>query len=155
MATRKKQTKKTPARRRRRVSGIGGGDLINTLAGALGGFVVGNMASGKLFPNLDPKIKGAALAGASIFFLPKLVGNTAIAKGAVLGLALSGGVVVLKSLGVISGIGNKPEMIFLPAPGGQGVNSMVNGAGKNESGKGVSSMVNGRMNTKLAGLYTS
>ena len=73
----RKKTHKTPARhtRRRRVGAIGGGDTLNTFAGALGGFVAGNILSQKLFPTMDAKIKGAVIAAAGLLLVPKFMGN--------------------------------------------------------------------------------
>jgi len=151
----RRKAHKTPAKRttrRRRVGGMGGGDTINTFAGALGGFVAGNMLAGKLFPSMDAKLKGAIIAGAGIFLIPKFAGNSPLMKGLALGMGVAGGSTVLKSLGVISGMGalNTAHPIYALPSTSTGVNQMVSG-----SGKGVSSMVNGRMNTRTANMYSN
>lgn len=148
-----RKTKKSPVRRsRRRIGAIGGGDTLNTLLGGLAGFTVGNMVSAKILPTMDPKIKGAIQVGLGTFLLPKFLGSSPLMRGMALGFSISGGSQILKSTGLISGIGNKPDVMFLPAPGGDGVNAIVNGAGQ-----GVNAMVNGRkpMNTMQAALYSN
>lgn len=148
-----KKTKKSPVRRsRRRIGAIGGGDTLNTLLGGLAGFTVGNMVSAKIMPTMDPKIKGAIQVALGTFLLPKFLGNSPLMRGMGLGFSISGGSLILKSTGLISGIGNRPDAIFLPAPG-QGVNAMVSG----NAGQGVNAMVNGRkpMSTMAANLYSN
>ena len=152
----RKKTHKTPARhtRRRRVGAIGGGDTLNTFAGALGGFVAGNILSQKLFPTMDAKIKGAVIAAAGVLLVPKFMGNSPLFKGLSLGLGVAGGSAVLKSLGVISGVGalNSTHPIYALPMSTTGVNSMVNG---NRGGnQGVSSMVNGRMNSRQSAMFS-
>jgi hypothetical protein len=111
---RKSRTKKksTGGRRRRRVSGITGNKKLMLIAGAVGGYVLGdnlNDAIKKKLTNadgtskVDPKIIAAAevLAG---FAVPKyLMKNSAIGQligGALMGAGIKEG---LKDFGVISG----------------------------------------------------
>jgi hypothetical protein len=135
--------------RRRRVSGIGGGDMINTFAGALGGYVAGTMLSTKLFPTMDNKAKGAIIAAAGVLLVPKFLGQSPLMKGLGLGFGIAGGAVLLKEMKVISG--RTDSVTYLPASvNGAGVSSMVNGTPKS----GISSMINGRMNTREAAVYS-
>lgn len=141
----KRRTKKTTTRRRRRTVGAiaMNKDLITQAAGAIGGFVVGQMVASKIAPTMDSKIKGAIIAAVGIFAVPMVLKNT-IGKGLAIGLAVSGGQKILQGLNVISGV---DHLMIMPASGnmglrqlaGSGVNAMVNG-----SGGGVSAMVNGR-----------
>jgi hypothetical protein len=138
------------------------GSMLTTFAGALGGFVAGNIVGSKLFPTMDAKIKGAIVASAGIYLLPKFLGKGPIISGLALGMGVAGGSQILKSLGVVSGIGQMTN--FLPAMGSPlytgisstGVNQLVNGPGmssnRGQSNLGVNSMVNGRMNTRQAAM---
>ena len=169
---RRKHAKTAKRHTRRRRIGAMGGNTLTTFAGTLGGYVVGNIVQSKLFPTMDAKIKGAVFAAAGVLLVPKLAKGCPLINGMGIGLAVSGGANILKSLGVISGYGGPstlPSLYALPTMAGAGVNSMVNGSGVNSmvNGRGnqqismvngresgVSSMVNGRMTTRRGALMT-
>jgi hypothetical protein len=159
----RRKTHKTPAKhtRRRKIGAIGGSDQLSTFAGALGGYVVGNIVTAKLFPTMDVKIKGAVVAAAGILLVPKIGGNSPLMKGLGVGIGVAGGAAILKSLGVISGTAAVLPLYTVPALNGRGngttnalsgggVSSMV--SGRVNVGGGVNSMVNGRMTTRQSGL---
>lgn len=96
MARRKKK-----GSRRRKVSGFGGGFLMKAV-GVIAGAVAANMIAAKI-PIGDSKLKAAAVVGLGVFF-PKLIkGALGEALGA--GMVATGGVQLVSSLGLISGIG--------------------------------------------------
>lgn len=158
-----KKTKKTTHRRRRSRVGALDKGLLTEVAGAIGGYVIGNMIANNtsLLPTLDPKIKGAAVAGIGIMVVPRFL-KTPIGKGIAIGMATAGGAVILKNLGVISGMA---PVAYLPYPSqrriagaginaqvnGTGVSAMVNGSGIDAmvNGSGINAMVNGRYNNSM------
>ena len=93
--------RKKTSYRRRRVSGLGGGMLMKTL-GVIAGAVVANMVAAKI-PIGDSKVKAAAVVGLGIFFPKLLKGGFGESIGA--GMVATGGVQLVSSLGLISGIG--------------------------------------------------
>jgi hypothetical protein len=158
MAKRKK-TKPTTRRRRRSVGAVNK-DLLTQAAGAVAGFVAGQMIASKIAPTMDNKIKGLVIAAAGLFGVPMVMKNS-IGRGLALGLAVSGGQKVLQGFNIIAG--NGMPLMIMPGNGrrqlaGNGVNAMVNGNGVNAmvNGNGVNAMVNGNdyrsmnpMNTAL------
>lgn len=146
----KRKAKKTTTRRRRRIGAVAlNKDLLTQAAGAIGGYVIGQMVASKLAPTMDNKIKGAILAAAGVFGIPMVLKNT-IGRGLAIGLAVAGGQKVLQGFNVISGNG-QPLMIMPASVGvrqiaGSGVNAMVHGrdgVSNMVNGGGVSRMVNG------------
>lgn len=130
----KKKTKK-PATRRRRISGIGSGSLMSKVGGALVGFVGAKMLTNKLMPNLDEKIKGAAVAGAGLFLVPKFIKGP-MGEGISLGMAVAGGDTLLRSTGLIAGLNQ--AMMYLP------MSNRVAGSGiSNTVGAGITNTVSG------------
>lgn len=130
------KSKKKPARKtsRRRVSGVAGSGIISKVGGALVGAIAGRMLSQKLMPNfLDEKIKGAAVAAAGIFLVPKFIKGP-MGEGLAIGMAVAGGTAVLQGTGLIAGLTNSPVM-YLPASrvSGSGVSQMVSGGGVSQS----------------------
>ena len=124
------KSKKKPARKtsRRRVSGAGSG-VFGKVGGALVGAIAGRMLSQKLLPNLDEKIKGAAIAAAGVFLVPKFIKGP-MGEGLSIGLAVAGGTQILQGTGLIAGL-NSPVM-YLPASrtmAGGGIAQPVAGAG--------------------------
>jgi hypothetical protein len=100
MARRKKRTMKRKTSRRR-IGAVGKGnimDLVSVVAGA----VIGRYVAKKVLPNLDEKIKNAAVIGVGLF-LPKLMKSST-------GKALGTGMVAAGGLGLVGG--------FLPAIAG-------------------------------------
>lgn len=141
MARKHKKTK-TTHRRRRRVGAVAlNKDLMVQAAGAIGGYVVGNMIGSKIAPNMDGKLKGAIIAAAGLLGVPMVL-KSSVGRGLALGMAVAGGQKVLQGFGVISGSGQPMLLPYGNAMGvrqiaGPGVNAMVNGR------NGVSAMVNG------------
>lgn len=147
MARRKKKTI-TRHHRRSRVGAVNK-DLIMMAAGSIAGYVAGNMLSSSIAPTMDAKIKGAVIAAAGIIGVPMLL-KSSLGHGLAIGMATSGGATILKSLGVISGVGSMAPVAYLPYPNrrriaGAGINAQVNGQGINAmvNGSGINAMVNG------------
>jgi hypothetical protein len=150
----KKAAKKSPARRsgRRRRVGAMKSDTMTQLAGSLAGFLVGSIAAqtvNKMYDKANPgkplnqKLLAVGI-GAIGYIAPKYVGNSPLIKSMGLGISIAGGAILLKDLKAINGIGNKADVLFLPAPG---INRTVNG-------NGISNTVNGtRMSTRGAAMY--
>lgn len=126
------KSKKKPVRKtsRRRVSGIAGSGIVSKVGGALVGAIAGRMLSQKLMPNLDEKIKGAAIAAAGVFLVPKFIKGP-MGEGLAIGMAVAGGTAILQGTGLIAGLTNSPVM-YLPASrtvAGNGVSQAVAGGG--------------------------
>lgn len=144
----KRKAKKPTTRRRRRSVGAlaVNKDLMTQAAGALVGFVGGQMIAAKLAPNLDKKIKGIILAAAGVIGVPMFLKNS-LGKGISLGLTTAGGVQVLQSTGIISGI--ERQLVYMPDQrriAGSGINAQVNGGGINaqvNGGQGINAKVSG------------
>jgi len=110
MARRKKR-KATSRRRSRRMGAAKGQimDIVTLAAGAAAGTIVAS----KLFPNIDEKIKNAAVIGIGAFLMPKVlkgatgqnIGNGMIAAGSI-GLLQN-----LKVLGAVSDMLEIPVMV--------------------------------------------
>jgi hypothetical protein len=99
MARRKKRT--TKRRSSRRMGAVGKGNIMDLL-GVVAGAVIGRYVAKKVMPNLDEKIKNAAVVGIGLF-LPKLVKSST-------GKALGTGMVAAGGMGLVGG--------FLPAIAG-------------------------------------
>jgi len=139
MARRKIKRKKTTARRIGAVSKKG--NILVQAAGAVAGYVVGSLVSTKIAPNLDPKIKGAAITAIGLYGVPMLLKND-IGKGMALGMAVAGTSQVLTSVGVLNKIGLRQMGYYTPGQtriAGNGITAMLNG-----SSDGISAMVNGQ-----------
>jgi len=94
---------KTRARRRRRVSGIGSGlimDAAALVAGAVGGRIVSNLAL-KQFPAISATIVNVAEIGLGAYLMNSGKSSTIKYLGA--GMIAGGGQLALVNLGVISG----------------------------------------------------
>lgn len=102
-----KKSKATPRRRRRSISGMGGGN-ITTLLSMVGGAVIGRIAAKKLEGKIDGKILNAGMAVAG-YFGGNMVRNP-ILKGMATGVAITGTVGVLSSMGVISAISGTEDI---------------------------------------------
>lgn len=100
MARRKKRTTKRRSSRRR-IGAVGKGNIMDLL-GVVSGAVIGRYVAKKVMPNLDEKIKNAAVIGIGLF-LPKLVKSST-------GKALGTGMVAAGGMGLVGG--------FLPAIAG-------------------------------------
>ena len=100
MARRKKRTTKRRSSRRR-IGAVGKGNIMDLL-GVVAGAVIGRYVAKKVMPNLDEKIKNAAVVGIGLF-LPKLVKSNT-------GKALGTGMVAAGGMGLVGG--------FLPAIAG-------------------------------------
>ena len=100
MARRKKRTTKRRSSRRR-IGAVGKGNIMDLL-GVVAGAVIGRYVAKKVMPNLDEKIKNAAVVGIGLF-LPKLVKSST-------GKALGTGMVAAGGMGLVGG--------FLPAIAG-------------------------------------
>jgi hypothetical protein len=133
-----KKSKKKPVykyRPRKKVSGSEMSDVYTTIGGALAGFVAGKMlASDKILPKLDDKIKGAGIAAIGLFAVPML-STGKLAKGVTIGMAVAGGELILTSAKIISGYDTK--MVAYPRTyqmaGGSGISETVSGAGINQT----------------------
>ncbi len=101
MARRKKRS--APSRRRKssRKMGAIGKSFIMDAAGLVAGAAIARIltSSGKILPNIDPKLKSAAVVAIGAFF-PKLV-KGAIGQSIGSGMIASGGLGLLQSTGVL------------------------------------------------------
>ena len=100
MARRKKRVTKRKTSRRR-IGAVGKGNIMDLVA-VVGGAVIGRYVAKKVLPNLDEKIKNAAVIGVGLF-LPKFIKSST-------GKALGTGMVAAGGLGLVGG--------FLPAIAG-------------------------------------
>jgi hypothetical protein len=106
MARRKR--KKSYSRKSRRMGAAGGGKLMDMVA-VIGGSAVAGLLTSKLFPNLDDKIKNAAVIGVGGFLMPKVIkGSIGSALG--MGMVAAGGLGLLRNFGVISGVDDVLEI---------------------------------------------
>jgi hypothetical protein len=86
----------------------GGGKLMDMVA-VIGGSAVAGLLTSKLFPNLDDKIKNAAVIGVGGFLMPKVIkGSIGSALG--MGMVAAGGLGLLRNFGVISGVDDVLEI---------------------------------------------
>lgn len=109
MARRKKRSAPSRRRKSRRMGAIGKSFIMDAA-----GLVVGAAAarvltsSGKILPNLDPKIKSAAVVAIGAFF-PKFVKGS-FGKSIGDGMVAAGGLGLLQSTGVLGQIDNAMEI---------------------------------------------
>lgn len=131
-----KSAKKAPRRKSsRRVSGLANG-MLAKVGGALVGYVGARMISEKVLPNLDGKIKGAAVAAAGIFLVPKVLKNQ-LGEGLAIGFGVAGGHMVLQSTGLLAGVSNYLPSYTRPMLAGSGIPQSVAGT------EGISQTVGG------------
>jgi len=110
MARRKKRS--APSRRRKssRKMGAIGKNFIMDAAGLVAGAAIARVltSSGKILPNIDAKLKSAAVIAIGAFF-PKLVKGS-IGQSIGSGMVASGGLGLLQSTGVLGQIDNAMEI---------------------------------------------
>jgi hypothetical protein len=106
MARRKKR-KATSRRRSRRMGAVKNQlmDAVTLTAGAVAGTIVAS----KLFPNIDEKIKNAAVIGIGAFLMPKVL-KGAIGQNLGNGMIAAGGLGLLKSFNVIGAVSDMLEV---------------------------------------------
>jgi len=141
MARRRKSVRKPATRRRRRISGMTGSNVLMTVAGIAGGAVIAriaaNMAQKTL--SLDSKIVSAGQIALGIF-LPKFI-KSQLGKDLGSGMIAVGGMTLAQSLGVVSGMDDDLEITLA----GTDQLDAVNGYGSDFGMGGTSdlSVVNG------------
>jgi hypothetical protein len=109
MARRKKRS--APSRRRKsRKMGAIGKSFIMDAAGLVAGAAAARVltSSGKILPNLDPKLKSAGVIALGVFF-PKLLKGS-FGKSIGDGMVAAGGLGLLQSTGVLGAIDNAMEI---------------------------------------------
>jgi len=110
MARRKKRS--APSRRRKssRKMGAIGKSFIMDAAGLVAGAAIARVltSSGKILPNIDPKLKSAAVVAIGAFF-PKLV-KGAIGQSIGSGMVAAGGLGLLQSTGVLGAMDNAMQI---------------------------------------------
>ena len=110
MARRKKRS--APSRRRKssRKMGAIGKSFIMDAAGLVAGAAIARVltSSGKILPNIDAKLKSAAVVAIGAFF-PKLV-KGAIGQSIGSGMVAAGGLGLLQSTGVLGQIDNAMQI---------------------------------------------
>ena len=109
MARRKKRSAPSRRRKSRRMGAIGKSfimDAAGLVAGAAAARVL--TSSGKILPNLDAKIKSAAVVAIGAFF-PKFVKGS-LGKSIGDGMVAAGGLGLLQSTGVLGAIDNAMEI---------------------------------------------
>jgi hypothetical protein len=107
----KKGKKNTPRRHRKMSGGMSG--MLMQAVGLVGGAVAARVltSSTKILPQVDSKIKDAAVIGLGLYF-PKLVkGPIGASLGA--GMVAMGGLALIQSTGVIAGIDNMIPATFM------------------------------------------
>ena len=108
---RKRKKRSAPSRRRRssKMGAIGKSFIMDT-AGLVAGAAIARVltSSGKILPNIDPKLKSAAVVAIGAFF-PKLV-KGAIGQSIGSGMVAAGGLGLLQSTGVLGQIDNAMEI---------------------------------------------
>lgn len=88
-------------RRRRRVSGIGDSNALQMVLGAVAGAIGGEVLVTKL-TSVDDKVKGGAMFVLPVLFGKKLKGP--LMQGLGIGFAVTGGRMLAKSFGIVSGV---------------------------------------------------
>jgi hypothetical protein len=109
---RKKHHAKKHTKRRRKMAGGASGMLMQA-AGLVGGAVIARVVtnSSKILPQIDAKIKDAAVIGLGLYF-PKLVkGPIGASVGA--GMVAMGGLALIQSTGAIQGIEDAIPATFM------------------------------------------
>lgn len=109
MAKRKKRS--APSRRKKsRKMGAIGKSFIMDAAGLVAGAAAARVltSSGKILPNLDPKLKSAAVIAIGAFFPKFLKGSFGKSIGD--GMVAAGGLGLLQSTGVLGAIDNAMEI---------------------------------------------
>ena len=108
----RRRKKRSAPSRRRRSSKMGaiGKSFIMDAAGLVAGAYAARIltSSGKILPNLDPKIKSAAVIAVVTFF-PKLVKGS-LGKAIGDGMIAAGGLGLLQSTGLVGQIDNAMEI---------------------------------------------
>lgn len=109
MAKRKKRSAPSRRRKSRRMGAIGKSFVMDA-AGLVAGAAIARVltSSGKILPNIDAKIKSAAVVAIGAFF-PKLV-KGAIGKSIGDGMVAAGGLGLLQSTGVLGQIDDAMEI---------------------------------------------
>ena len=100
---RRRKSRKVSRRRRSRVGAIGKGFIMDA-AGLVAGAAAGRIltSSGKILPNLDAKLKSAAVVAIGAFF-PKLV-KGALGKSIGDGMVAAGGLGLLQATNILGAI---------------------------------------------------
>jgi hypothetical protein len=110
MAKRKHTKKRHHKRKRHSMGAVGGG--MTTVLSMVAGAIAGKVISSKLKDKVNPKILAGGQIAAGLF-LPKLVKNKFVA-GLGSGMIVNGGVELVSSFGVISGImGDEPSVEYI------------------------------------------
>lgn len=105
----KRRSKRRSTRRRRSMGAVGGG--MTTAISMIAGAVAGRLIASKLKDKVNDKILSGGQIAAGIF-LPKLVKNKFVA-GIGAGMIVNGGVELISSFGVISGMDNEPSVEYI------------------------------------------
>lgn len=106
---RRKKSRKVSRRRSRRVGAIGKGffmDALGLIAGAAAGRVL--TSSGKILPNLDPRIKSAGVVAIGAFFPTILKGDLGKSIGS--GMVATGGLGLLQATNVLGAVDDMLEI---------------------------------------------
>jgi hypothetical protein len=106
---RRRKSRKVSRRRRSRVGAIGKGFIMDA-AGLVAGAAAGRIltSSGKILPNLDPKLKSAAVVAIGAFF-PKFV-KGALGKSIGDGMVAAGGLGLLQATNILGAIDSAMEI---------------------------------------------
>lgn len=103
--TRKAPVRRTATRRRSRISGVKGSNVIMQIGGLVGGALLARVANNlilKAKPDLNTKIINIAQIGLGVY-LPKMI-KSELGKNLGAGMIATGGVGLATSFGVINGI---------------------------------------------------
>jgi hypothetical protein len=109
MAKKRHHKKRHHRRKRHSMGAVGGG--MTTIISMVAGAVAGRVLSSKFKDKVNPKLLAGGQIAAGLF-LPKLVKNKFVA-GIGSGMLVNGGVELISSFGVISGMDNDPSVEYI------------------------------------------
>lgn len=143
--TRKAPVRRTPVRRRARISGVKGSNVIMQIGGLVGGAILARVANNlilKAKPDLNSKIINIAQIGLGVY-LPKMI-KSELGKNLGAGMIATGGVGLATSFGVINGIDvvsgvDDDEMMEVQVSGTDDL-EVISGYGDDYYGSGVGEM---------------
>jgi len=143
--TRKAPVRRTPVRRRARISGVKGSNVIMQIGGLVGGAILARVANNlilKAKPDLNSKIINIAQIGLGVY-LPKMI-KSELGKNLGAGMIATGGVGLATSFGVINGIDvvsgvDDDEMMEVQVSGTDDL-EVISGYGDDYYGSGIGEM---------------
>lgn len=96
-----KKKKRTRSRRRSTMAGVG--NTIMPAVAVIAGAAAGRLAATKIAPTMNDKLKNGLLIAVGLFVVPK-ISRGAVAQAAGMGVVAAGGLGLLQSFNVLSGV---------------------------------------------------